>query len=78
MKMEFAALRAADETGISTLLDTYGASNPAEFFAVVTEAFFERPRALRRQHPKLYREMERFFRQNPAAYSSEPENISRP
>jgi len=78
MKMEFAALRAADETGISTLLDTYGASNPAEFFAVVTEAFFERPRALRRQHPKLYREMERFFRQNPVAYSSEPENISRP
>jgi hypothetical protein len=78
MKMEFAALRAADETGISTLLDTYGASNPAEFFAVVTEAFFERPRALRRQHPKLYREMERFFRQNPAIYSSEPESISRP
>jgi len=77
MKMEFAALRAADETGISTLLDTYGASNPAEFFAVVTEAFFERPRALRRQHPKLYREMERFFRQNPAVYSSEPEGISR-
>src|SRR5881227_3456657 len=78
MKMEFAALRAADETGVSTLLDTYGASNPAEFFAVATEAFFERPRALRRQHPKLYGEMERFFRQNPAAYASEPANISRP
>ncbi len=78
MKMEFAALRAADETGISTLLDTYGASNPAEFFAVATEAFFERPRALRQQHPKLFREMERFFRQNPALYSSEPESISRP
>ena len=78
MKMEFAALRAADETGISTLLDTYGASNPAEFFAVATEAFFERPRALRQQHPKLYGEMERFFRQDPALYSSEPENVSRP
>ena len=72
MKMEFAALRAADETGIPTLLDIYGASNPAEFFAVTTEAFFERPRALRRQHPRLYAEMERFFRQNPAQYSSEP------
>ncbi|HKP92885.1 MAG TPA: M90 family metallopeptidase [Chthoniobacterales bacterium] len=72
MKMEFAALRAADETGIPTLLDTYGASNPAEFFAVTTEAFFERPRALRRQHPRLYAEMERFFRQDPAQYSSEP------
>jgi Mlc titration factor MtfA (ptsG expression regulator) len=73
MKMEFAALRAADDTGIPTLLDTYGATNPTEFFAVATEAFFERPRALRRQHPKLYGEMERFFRQDPALYSSEPD-----
>lgn len=72
MKMEFAALRAADETGISTLLNTYGATNPAEFFAVATEAFFERPRALRRQHPRLYGELQRFFRQDPALYSSEP------
>ena len=34
MRSEFASLRAADETGIPTLLDTYGATNPAEFFAV--------------------------------------------
>jgi hypothetical protein len=72
MKVEFAALRAADQTGISTLLDTYGATNPAEFFAVSTEAFFERPGALRRRHPRLYAEMQRFFRQDPALYSSEP------
>ncbi len=71
MKVEFAALRAADQTGISTLLDTYGATNPAEFFAVSTEAFFERPRALRRRHPRLYAEMERYFRQDPTLYSSE-------
>jgi hypothetical protein len=77
MKVEFAALRAADETGIPTLLDTYGASNPAEFFAVATEAFFERPRALRRLHPRLYAEMEHFFRQDPALYSSEPETRRR-
>ena len=72
MKMEFAALRAADATGISTLLDTYGATNAAEFFAVTTEAFFERPQALQQQHPRLYGEMRRFFRQDPARYSSEP------
>ncbi len=72
MKVEFAALRAADQTGISTLLDTYGATNPAEFFAVSTEAFFERPGALRRRHPRLCAEMQRFFRQDPALYSSEP------
>src|SRR4030095_6307147 len=34
MKTEFASLRAADETGIPTLLDTYGATDPGEFFAV--------------------------------------------
>ena len=72
MKVEFAALRAADATGIPTLLDTYGATNPAEFFAVATEAFFERPQALSQQHSRLYGEMQRFFRQNPALYSSEP------
>jgi Mlc titration factor MtfA (ptsG expression regulator) len=71
MRTEFALLRASDETGIPTLLDTYGATNPAEFFAVATEAFFEQPRALRRLHPKLYNEMQRFFQQDPAAYSSE-------
>jgi Mlc titration factor MtfA (ptsG expression regulator) len=71
MRIEFASLRAADETGIPTLLDTYGATNPAEFFAVSTEAFFERPCALRSRHPKLYAELQRYFRQDPAEYSAE-------
>jgi len=61
MSSEFEALRIADETGGSTVLDTYGATNPAEFFAVAAEAFFERPRALRAKHPKLYAELVRFF-----------------
>jgi Mlc titration factor MtfA (ptsG expression regulator) len=72
MSEEFKALRAADEAGMPTLLDTYGATNPAEFFAVSTEVFFERPRALRARHPKLYAEFARFFRQDPASYSAEP------
>lgn len=71
MRTEFASLRAADDTGIPTLLDTYGATNPAEFFAVAVEAFFERPYALRSQHPKLYGELQQFFRQDPLEYSSE-------
>src|SRR5947199_380204 len=71
MRTEFASLRAADETGIPTLLDTYGATNPAEFFAVSTEAFFERPFALRSRHPKLYAELQRYFRQDPVEYSAE-------
>jgi Mlc titration factor MtfA (ptsG expression regulator) len=71
MSREFVKLRAADETGIPTVLDTYGAENPAEFFAVVTEAFFERPRALRAKHPELYAEFARFFHQDPVQYSAE-------
>ncbi|PYL04306.1 MAG: hypothetical protein DME32_02110 [Verrucomicrobia bacterium] len=71
MSREFAALRVADETGIPTVLDSYGAENPAEFFAVVTEAFFERPHALRAKHPELYAEFARFFRQQPIQYSAE-------
>lgn len=72
MQSEFASLRTADETGMPTLLDTYGASNPAEFFAVSVEAFFERPRALRARHPKLYAELRKYFQQDPVEYSAEP------
>ncbi len=71
MRSEYASLRAADESGIPTLLDTYGATNPAEFFAVSVEAFFERPRALRAHHPKLYAEFKTYFRQDPVEFSVE-------
>jgi hypothetical protein len=71
MKSEFTSLRAADETGIPTLLDTYGATDPAEFFAVSVEAFFEQPRVLRARHPKLYAELQRYFQQDPVEYSAE-------
>lgn len=70
MSREFNALRSADANGIPTLLDTYGATNPAEFFAVITEAFFERPVALRSMHPELYKELQRFYRQDPVRYFS--------
>jgi hypothetical protein len=71
MRTEFASLRAAEATGIPTLLDTYGATNAAEFFAVSTEAFFERPLRLRSQHPRLYSELQSYFRQDPAEFSAE-------
>jgi Mlc titration factor MtfA (ptsG expression regulator) len=71
MRSEYAALRAADESGIPALLDTYGATNPAEFFAVSVEAFFEQPRALRAHHPKLYAELRTYFHQDPMEFSAE-------
>ena len=68
MREEFDALREAEERGRATIIDQYGTKNPAEFFAVVTEAFFERPHALRRRHPALYEELARFYRQDPATF----------
>jgi len=50
----------------NTLLDAYGATSPAEFFAVATENFFERPNELRRLHPDLYEELKHFYQQDPA------------
>src|SRR5213079_48859 len=71
MRSEFASLRTADETGIPTLLDTYGATNPAEFFAVSVEAFFERPIMFRAGHPRLYSELQHYFQQDPVEFSAE-------
>jgi len=46
-------------------MDVYGATNPAEFFAVATETFFEKPGQLKRKHPDLYEELYSFYRVNP-------------
>ena len=55
------------------MLDDYGGENPAEFFAVATEAFFERPVELRAKHTALYEELRAFYRQDPAGWSAEAE-----
>ena len=65
---EYTALVAALERGRATTIDAYGATNPAEFFAVVTEAFFERPRWLRERHAELYAQLQDFYRQDPAEW----------
>ncbi len=44
------------------LLGRYAATNEAEFFAVVSELFFERPQTLKKHFPDLYRELESFYR----------------
>jgi hypothetical protein len=53
-----------------TLIDEYGERDPAEFFAVVTELFFERPAALKRRHPRLYEVLQAYYKQDPAAVLS--------
>lgn len=66
---EYDALAEAVRRHRPTLLDEYGAENPAEFFAVVTETFFELSGDLKAEHPELYELLSRFYRQDPAAYA---------
>jgi hypothetical protein len=49
----------------STVIDAYGATDPAEFFAVISEAFFERPSALAAEAPDVYRELAALYRVHP-------------
>lgn len=58
----------AEDPRSNPLLDTYGAENPAEFFAVATETFFEKPRQLRRDHPELYRELSGYYGLDPVSW----------
>jgi hypothetical protein len=61
----FADFRAKAERDMEMALDPYGAENPAEFFAVTSEAFFETPHALRQEYPDVYRQLAAFYRQDP-------------
>lgn len=59
-----------------SFIDAYGATNAAEFFAVVTECFFEKPTQLEKKHAELYQQLRDFYRRDPAALArSEPERL---
>lgn len=68
MAAEFASLQRQAGLGESSLFNHYGATDPAEFFAVVSEVFFEQPGQLAQQHPQLYAELSRFYRLNPLSW----------
>lgn len=68
MNQEFDTLRGRLARGEPGLIDPYAATNPAEFFAVVTELFFERPAALASERPALYEQLRRCYRLDPAAW----------
>lgn len=68
---EFLALRERADRGEQTFIDEYAAVDEAEFFAVVTEHFFDQPAELREAHPALYETLRSFYRQDPVAYCAE-------
>jgi hypothetical protein len=69
---DFELLRRDTYWGHRDVLDPYGASSPAEFFAVATESFFEQPHALAARHPELYAEFQRYFRVDPRDWLPQP------
>jgi Mlc titration factor MtfA (ptsG expression regulator) len=55
------------EAGEDTDIDPYAAEAPGEFFAVVSEAFFEMPDIVRETYPAVYAQLAEFYRQDPAS-----------
>lgn len=68
LQAEFERLRAMADAGIPALLNAYGATDPAEFFAVATEAFFEQAPQLAAECPALFAELREFYRVDPRAW----------
>ena len=63
--LEYLQLVRAKDSGRRTLLDPYGATNKAEFFAVASESFFEKPRELARNHQELFGLLRNYYRVDP-------------
>lgn len=68
MHREYARLRQQAAYGEPALLHFYGTTSPAEFFAVASEAFFERAQEMAALHPALYGELRSLYRVDPAAW----------
>lgn len=58
-------MKALQSSGVELPIDPYALENPAEFFAVASEMFFDEPSALRQDLPDVYRQLEQFYRQHP-------------
>jgi len=62
---EFSQLREMVTANKKTLIDSYGAESEGEFFAVVTELFFEQPENFEKKHPELFKELVMYYHLNP-------------
>lgn len=68
MKAAYEQLTLEVAQGKPAVLNPYGATNAAEFFAVATETFFEKPRQLQKRHPALYEQLHDYYRLDPARW----------
>lgn len=65
---QFALLKQQATHGQPSLFDYYGATEPAEFFAVTTEVFFEQPKPFFQQHPRLYNQLKAYYHVDPVLW----------
>ena len=65
---QFDQLKMQVKTSTPSLFDYYGATNPAEFFAVASEVFFEQAQQFNAQHPKLYRQLKQYYQVDPVLW----------
>lgn len=68
LNREYQHLVKLTEMGKKDVIQAYGATNSAEFFAVATEAFFEKPTLMHRKHPELYAELKDFYKLDPESW----------
>ncbi len=68
---EYEKLRNTIHACHHSILDPYGATDPAEFFAVATEAFFEKPRQMQKHSPRLYEEFKNYYKLDPAKWKAD-------
>ncbi len=62
---QFEHLRKQASAGIPSLFDYYGATEPAEFFAVTSEVFFERAKQFNHEYPELYKQLTQYYQVDP-------------
>lgn len=67
---EFEQLQIEARRGKRSLIDHYGATNPAEFFAVATETFFEQPRQMAKHHEELFELLSTYYRIDPREWKT--------
>jgi len=68
LSAEYEALQKKKKSRGRSVMSKYGATNPAEFFAVATETFFEKPRQMQKRHPELYEELKDYYKLDPGEW----------
>jgi len=77
LSRDFSDLKEHAYFGRKTVLDTYGTTNPAEFFAVATESFFEEPESLASEYSELFEELKKYYQVDPREWRKKPQKSAK-